>query len=251
MYHLFENNDELIAFTTTNQDGYSKIPYQSLNLGYHVADNNDDVLKNHLKLAESLNYNYDNLYFANQTHSTNLQQITKDSQQISDNTDALYTKEPNKYLGVMTADCLPILGYDHTNHLVFAIHAGWLGSSRLITYKTIDYLMKNENLDLDNTTIYFGPSIFQDNYQVGSDVYEKILATPFADLEECFVLNEDSTYQFDNRLYNIKQLTKLGFNPKNIIKLDECTYQEDHYFSYRKDRITGRMMSIIALKKEL
>lgn len=252
MYHTFVNDNNIIAFTTDRQDGFSKEPYDTLNLAYHVGDDPDKVLENHLKLAKELGYDYHNLYFGQQTHSINLVKITAASPQISENTDALYTKDSDKYIGVMTADCLPILGYDATSQVVFAIHAGWLGSARMITYHTLSYLIDKEKLDIANTTIYFGPSICQNKYQVQADVYQQLLATPFDNLQECFIANDDGTYQFDNRLYNVKQLAKLGYNTDNIIKLDECTYRlEDKYFSYRRDGKTGRMMSIIALKKEL
>lgn len=250
MYHIFADNNDFVAFTTNRQGGYSTSPYHFLNLAYHVGDNYNLVLKNHYKLARELNYNYKNLYFTQQTHGTNLVKISYDSPQVSEDTDALYTKEPNRYLGVMTADCLPILGYDSTNQLVFAIHAGWLGSVRMITYKTLTYLKKQEHLDIKNTRIYLGPSISQNNYQVQDDVFQKVLNTPFDNVEECFINNNDGTYQFDNRLYNIKQLVSVGINHDNIKQLSDCTYEDNNYFSYRRDGQTGRMMSIIALKKE-
>lgn len=248
MYHIFVDNNEIIAFTTDREGGYSTGPYRSLNLAFHVGDDHNMVLKNHYKLADELHYGYQNLYFTQQTHGTNLEQITEDSPQVSDDTDALYTKETNKYIGVMTADCLPILGYDPTNHLVFAIHAGWLGSVKMITHKTLNYLIENEKLDVADTQIYLGPSISQKNYQVQDDVYQKVMATPFDNLAECFTKNDDGTYQFNNRLYNIKQLESLGIKAQNITELDDCTYENEKYFSYRRDGQTGRMMSIIALK---
>lgn len=249
MYHILVVNNDFIAFTTDRDGGYSSGPYRSLNLAFHVGDDHNMVLKNHYKLADKLKYHYQHLYFTQQTHGINLEKITDVSPQVSEDTDALYTKEPNKYLGVMTADCLPILGYDPTSHLVFAIHAGWLGSVKMITHKTLSYLIEHEKLNVGKCQIYLGPSISQKNYQVQNDVYQKVLATPFDNLEECFINNNDGTYQFDNRLYNIKQLTSLGIKPKNITQLDECTYENTKYFSYRRDGQTGRMMSIIALKE--
>ena len=109
------------AFSTTRAGGYSQGVYSGLNLGLHVGDLPETVIKNRTLLPE-----YQNISWLNQTHSANVIEIDKPSLSVLD-ADAAFTTASNSACAVMTADCLPILLCDVLGTEVAAIHAGWKG----------------------------------------------------------------------------------------------------------------------------
>ncbi|MEG0365054.1 MAG: laccase domain-containing protein, partial [Erysipelotrichales bacterium] len=131
MYQVIRD-DSILAISTNRSDGVSKAPYDSLNLAYHVLDNKDDVDTNYSLLANKLNIDVNDIYIPNQTHSKIMLEVKKNQTKITNECDALYTKDKGVYIGVLTADCLPILMYAHDKEVVVAIHAGWQGSDKLI-----------------------------------------------------------------------------------------------------------------------
>lgn len=245
-YFKIDFNDNVLAICTNRLDGHSTKPYDSFNLGYHVLDNKEDVDKNRDILANIMNTKQ--VVFPNQTHSSNIIQVKDMNCNVSD-CDALYTKEKDIAVGVLTADCLPILFYCPDKEIVGTIHAGWQGSVKEITYKSFEYLIKHENIDISKTKVYLGPSISRDVYEVDHDVYSKVLSLDYTFLESCFKIKDNNKFNFDNVEFNLKQLEKIGIDYQNIQLSNICTYQNKDYFSYRQDNITGRQASIIKLIK--
>lgn len=248
MYDIFNNDDNVLAITTDRNGGVSSSNYSSFNFGYHVGDIKEDVDRNYEILANELNIDINKLFIPQQTHSANFMEITKDSSKEIKDCDALYTKDNELFIGVLTADCLPILLYCPDKQIVAAIHAGWQGSTKLITKKVLEHLIDHEHIDPQLTQAYLAPSIFQVMYEVGDDVYHQACASNL-DAEECFILKDNGKYLFDNRLFNIKQLLSCNINASNITRVNKCTYLNKDYFSYRRNKNTGRQLTLIGLNK--
>lgn len=249
MYTTWINDENILAITTDNQGGVSTGAKKSLNFGYHVNDNKKAVDQNFEILANVLNIDVKNIYFAQQTHSSNIVKVDQNTQMPFADTDALYTNVPNHYIGVMTADCLPILLFDSTTNIVAAIHAGWAGSAKTIAYLTVKYLIENEGLNPLTTKAMLGPSILKSSYEVDDYVKEKVYTNDLdLDLSHVFENKANGKYWFDNRLFNIKQLEKAGIVLENITDLAIDTFSDDNYFSYRQSKETGRQLSLIGLK---
>lgn len=227
-------NDDILIITSDKKDG-------------DFSRKKIDNIQNYLDLCYSFNINLCDLYLAKQSHSDILNEI-KNYQNIDSECDAIYTKVKGLYLGILTADCLPILGYDLTNNIVFAIHSGWKGSSKLITYKTIKHLIDNENLDINNTYIYLCPSISHNVYEVDNIVYNAFIEYDNYKAKECFTNKANNKYLFNNKQFNINILLSLGIKNNNIIDSNKCTYQ-DNYHSYRKNKTDQRNISIIGIKE--
>ena len=248
MYKTYLNNDDILAITTNRLNGYSDFPYNSFNMAFHVGDVKEDVERNYQLLCKELNINYDNIHLPNQTHSDVMIEVTHNNQVINEECDALFTKSKNIYLGVLTADCCPILVYDTKNKIVAAIHAGWVGSVKLITYKSIKYLIEHEQLSPKHTKVFIAPCIKKRNYEVGQDVFEAVMKYPEFYHNDLFSSLKNDKYLYDNTLFNYLQILACDIPKTNIFVDEDCTFENSDYFSYRRDRKCGRQLTLIGMR---
>ena len=209
------------------------------NLAFHVEDNEINVIKNRKNLALKLGYNYEDLVYMNQIHSANIIVVDENSPKLVDNCDSIITRSKNLPLMVMVADCIPILMFDSKQGVVAAIHAGRNSTFLEISKKTAEVFIEKFSSNPEDINVVFGASIQKCCYEV-SDELSKIVENSFG---KEFVENN----YIDLQGINKKQLNDLGI--KNIEISNICTKCGDKsYFSYRKDKKTGRFAGIIILK---
>ena len=209
------------------------------NLAFHVEDNEINVIKNRKNLALKLGYNYEDLVYMNQIHSANIIVVDENSPKLVDNCDSIITRSKNLPLMVMVADCIPILMFDSKQGVVAAIHAGRNSTFSEISKKTASFFIEKFSSNPEDIRVILGASIQKCCYEV-SDELSKIVENSFG---KEFVENN----YIDLQGINKKQLNDLGI--KNIEISNICTKCGDKsYFSYRKDKKTGRFAGIIILK---
>ena len=209
------------------------------NLAFHVEDNEINVIKNRKNLALKLGYNYEDLVYMNQIHSSNIIVVDENSLKLVDNCDSIITRSKNLPLMVMVADCIPILMFDSKQGVVAAIHAGRNSTFLEISKKTASFFIEKFSSNPEDINVVFGASIQKCCYEVSEDL-SKIVENSFG---KEFVENN----YIDLQGINKKQLNDLGI--KNIEISNICTKCGDKsYFSYRKDKKTGRFAGIIILK---
>ena len=209
------------------------------NLAFHVEDNEINVIKNRKNLALKLGYNYEDLVYMNQIHSANIIVVDENSPKLVDNCDSIITRSKNLPLMVMVADCIPILMFDSKQGVVAAIHAGRNSTFLEISKKTAEVFIEKFSSNPEDIRVILGASIQKCCYEV-SDELSKIVENSFG---KEFVENN----YIDLQGINKKQLNDLGI--KNIEISNICTKCGDKsYFSYRKDKKTGRFAGIIILK---
>ena len=209
------------------------------NLAFHVEDNEINVIKNRKNLALKLGYNYEDLVYMNQIHSSNIIVVDENSPKLVDNCDSIITRSKNLPLMVMVADCIPILMFDYKKGIIAAIHAGRNSTFLEISKKTAEVFIEKFSSNPEDINAVFGASIQKCCYEV-SDELSKIVENSFG---KEFVENN----YIDLQGINKKQLNDLGI--KNIEISNICTKCGDKsYFSYRKDKKTGRFAGIIILK---
>ena len=246
--------DPLLAPTTHGffgrQGGVSDGLYKSLNIGFGSNDKTENIIINREKVSSCLNAK--SLVTGYQTHSNKVAEVlTPDDKPEAD---ALFTKEKGIALGVLSADCVPVLicgsiGGDKVD-IVATAHAGWKGATAGIIENLV-ITLKTEQVQPDSLKAVIGPAISQTAYQVGLDVYEKVIAAdPLA--KELF-LPEAKAGKF---LFNLPAFVQSRINAtgiRHISHLDNCTYlNPDKYFSYRRathqeESDYGRHVSAIAL----
>lgn len=225
------------AISTTRNGGVSIVPYDTLNLGDHVGDDLQSVLKNRQRLAKHLMLSDDDIVWLEQVHGVKV--LTLDHQQpTSYQADASYTNIPRKVCAIMTADCLPVLFCSLAGNEVAAAHAGWRGLQAGILEQTIQRF----NTDPENIMAWLGPAIGPEQFEVGPEVREAFMAVN-PEAEEAFKARGNK-YLADIYLLARQRLSSLGV--QKIYGGNFCTVsQSELFFSYRREKQTGRMASLI------
>jgi len=249
---IYLDNDQFIAGTTL-KDIKS---FEQNNMALHVCENPLDIIENRQNLASSLKCGINDFVCANQTHSANVHQVTledkgrgaQDLKNAIENTDALYTLEPNTLLCTFTADCVPVIFYNESNGLSGVIHSGWQGTVKEITRKVFQRIIGEKQSDPKDIHIILGPALSQEKFEVDVDVYEKFAALGYAD-DFIYFKKETNKYHIDNQLTVKKQCELAGIPSENILIDKTCTFISEEGFSYRQDKKTGRHLSFI-LRKE-
>ncbi|SFC86046.1 peptidoglycan editing factor PgeF [Pseudoalteromonas denitrificans] len=229
---------ENISFlTTTRNGGVSKSPFDQFNLAFHVNDDSKHVIANRALLHNQLPAKA--IWLA-QIHSNKVIEITADSDlNLIEAADALYTKEKNIPLAIMTADCLPIFLTDIDGTQVGAIHAGWRGLSAGIIESTLACFSG----EMSNITACFGPAIGPDHFEVGEDVVAAFSQMNIPYLQ-AFKATKRGKYLAN--IFLLAQLILNKFGITCIANQQLCTFsQSDLFYSYRRENLTGRMASII------
>ena len=156
--------------------------------------------------------------------------------------DAVTGQAPGDVCAVRTADCLPVLFCSMDGKRVGAAHAGWRGLAAGVLENTVQAM----GVVPGNLLAWLGPAISQPNFEVGDDVREAFLAQD----EEAgagFVPNERGRWQAD--LYALARQRLVGAGVEAIYGGGWCTYADsERFYSYRRSRDTGRMVSFVALK---
>lgn len=224
--------DFIKAGTTLRHGGVSNGAFNSFNLATHVDDELTAVEENrrHLSLPNPPQW-------LEQVHSTKAVLLPND--EFIPQADAAYTLEKNIVCAVMTADCLPLLITNQQGSCVAAIHAGWRGLCDGIIEETI----KKLPAEPESLLVWLGPAIGADVYEVGEEVYDTYTKNN-AEVKQAFTLVSEKHWLFDIYKLASLRLNKLGV--KQIYGGDRCTFTEqENFFSYRRDVVTGRMASMI------
>lgn len=235
------------------QGGVSQGIYQSLNCGLGTKDNPDLVKRNRHIVLEALDLSSTCLMTAHQIHSTKVQTIdanfleswAEERPQL----DAFVTKLQGITLGVLTADCLPVLFVDPNARVIGAAHAGWKGALGGILETTIQ-AMVDLGAQNDQIQACLGPCIGPQSYQVQQDFYDQFLIfSPNAAL--FFQPSHHGAYFFDLAGFARHRLEQTGIKMIDHIQHDTKA-EEDLFFSYRRSCLNhepdyGRQLSVIAL----
>lgn len=238
-------------YVSTRHGGFSSAPYGNFNLSLTSGENTSVVGKNRLLLADALQTRKQFIYFPKQCHTNHVREITTSTVCSDlDETDALVTNLPGKYLCVLVADCVPVLIYDPVKKAIAAVHAGWRGTVAGIVRKTIETLMEKYGSDPVDMIAGIGPSISVKNYQVGPEVVEKV--------KNYYRNTSGIINHIDNKgkgfldLWeaNRKQLLIGGIPSDNIEISGLCTYDatEIFYSARRESFHSGRFACGICLR---
>lgn len=230
--------DKVKAFTTSRIGGVSTNPYNEVNAALHVGDDQINVLENRLLIQQYLGDGVDAKWLK-QTHST----IAVDATSVdvdSIEADASFTTSKNVACAVLTADCLPLLFSDHKGECIGATHAGWRGLVDGVIENTIDAMSKC----IKPTYVWLGPAIGPNAFEVGEEVFEAYVERNI-NFEPCFNVKKPGKWNLD--IYQAAKIVLEAADIPNIYGGSYCTYNdEDRFFSYRRNSVTGRMATIIA-----
>lgn len=235
----------------TRQGGVSSGIYASLNCGPGSRDDAASVTENRARVAELLGAEPGRLLTLFQKHSADTVIAEKPwKPDKPPEADAVVTKVPGLAIGVLTADCAPVLFCDGTARVIGAAHAGWKGALGGIIEATVE-AMRKLGAKPERITAAIGPAISQDAYEVGPEFVERFLAEEPS--SSAFFITDEASGEahFDLPGYVGERLARAGVGA--IADLGHCTYcEETRLFSYRRsqhhgEEDYGRQISAILL----
>lgn len=204
---------------------------------------------NRSRLVELLELEYE-VIFPDQNHTANINIVNHSNLHKSfSDCDALITNVKDLPIGVVTADCVPVLLEDKVKGVVAAVHAGWRGTVQNIVGKTVKIMTTEFGCRPENIFAGIGPSISPMVYEVGEDVYQSFIDN---DCPNDLLFSgqvESGKYLLDLWKANIWQLLKNRVPHRNVENSKKCTFTEDKkFYSARRDTInTGRLAAIIKM----
>jgi YfiH family protein len=230
--------------------GVSTGVYKSLNCGPGSGDEPEKVLENRRRVCAALGGSLEKLAAPRQIHSSRAVATDKAfAPNERPECDALVTKRPGLVLGVLAADCAPIVLCDPHNGVIAAAHAGWRGAVSGVIESTLE-VMTTLGADPGKTAAGVGPCLSQSSFEIGPDVADAVMnATPWA--EQLFEPGTGDRQFFDLKRYCLGRLARLGVAHMDALE-DDTLSRPDEYFSHRRavkagDRDCGRNMTAIVL----
>ncbi|MEH6791797.1 peptidoglycan editing factor PgeF [Parasphingorhabdus sp.] len=229
--------------------GVSEGIYSGLNIGLGSDDDRAAIMENRRRATEGV-LPGSALVTVHQIHSADVVTVTgsMDLEQRPQ-ADALVTDRPNMLLGILTADCVPVLFHDPEARVIGAAHAGWKGALAGVTDNVL-IAMEALGADRDHIACAIGPCIGQASYEVDAGFRTKFLDAD-ADNERFFAAGKPGHFQFDIESYVAARLQAAGVTKADKLGLDTYVH-EDRYYSYRRschrgEAGYGRQISLIGL----
>ncbi|MBC6440873.1 MAG: peptidoglycan editing factor PgeF [Rhodospirillales bacterium] len=230
--------------------GVSSGLFASLNVGRGSDDRPEDVAENRRRVAEAQGVAPQNLLTLYQIHSDQVVTVEHPDDAAGREADAMVTRRADLALGVLTADCAPVLFADAQNGVIGAAHAGWGGAFRGIVEATIDAM---ETLGAGRSSIVaeIGPCIAQASYEVGSEYHARFVDDNASNARFFVPSDRDGHHRFDLPAYVLMRLDEAGVGQYGWTGHDTCA-DETRFFSYRRSVLQGepdygRMVAAITL----
>ncbi|GMG88569.1 peptidoglycan editing factor PgeF [Biformimicrobium ophioploci] len=232
------------ALTTLRAGGFSGGAYSSNNMGAHVGDDDEAVARNRAQLRKALALPAEPQWLE-QIHSDRLVDAQADG--VVRTADASYSAQRDVVCAVMTADCLPVLLCNRAGTEVAAVHAGWRGLADGVLRTAV------ERFDAKPSELmaWFGPAIGPEAFEVGVDVLEAFFESARSEahnaaIGKAFVPSPTRPLKFRADIYALARAELADLGVTEIYGGEACTFtEEEKYFSYRRDRETGRMATLI------
>jgi YfiH family protein len=235
----------------TRRGGVSGGPFASLNCSLSSADERASVLHNRGLAARALGADPVGLVGLTQVHGAEVVPVTQAWQAgAGPRADAMVTDRPGLALGIVTADCAPVLFADAVAGVVGAAHAGWRGAVLGVLEATIA-AMTALGARADRITAAVGPCIAQGSYEVAADLRDAVLARAPEDARYFAPGRRDQRWQFDLPAYCASRLSAAGLGEVAVSGVDTVS-DDARFFSHRRRTLAGggpigHQISIIAL----
>ena len=245
-------SDTIIAGFTTRNGGISRPPYNSLNLGLGTEDPPANVEGNRSNLTRSFGLEPRQLLTVKQVHGRDILLIDTPNLDLSHfarvEADAIVTDQPEIMIGILTADCYPILLWHQEKSVAAVIHAGWRGAAGGLIEKTVATLVQNFACAATELRAAIGPGIGAHKYEVDRPVRDAFRQGS-GHWEDIATETRLGHWQLDIGLSCRLQLEACGLAPQHIEVAKPCTCcNPELFFSHRRDDgKTGRQIGFMKL----
>ncbi len=227
----------------TRRGGVSLPPYDSLNLSDKNGDRKECVLENKNLIAKTFGFDPSRLVLLDQMQQDQILFLKEPVITLPSplEYDALVTNSPNMFLAILTADCLPIFVVDQKRKVIAAIHAGRQGTALHITAKVLEKMKEEFDCSSKDLLVALGPAIGVCCYEIDENAFPPEWK-PFSNSRQ------GGKWMADLAQINIAQMKREGIEEEQISLINLCTRCcSDLFFSYRKERRTGRQLSFIGM----
>lgn len=225
------------ALVTTRAGGVSSGEFSSLNLSARVGDDPQRVARNRAILRACLPAEP---AWVRQVHGTVVIETARATPEAE--ADGLVTRAAGTVCAVLTADCLPVLLADRAGRTVGIAHAGWRGLAAGI----IGNVVRAMDVPAADLIAYVGPGIGPQCYEVGEDVHQAFVGRE-PDAAGAFVSRQNGKYLADLHMLARLRLSAAGVD--EVHGASVCTVSDERFFSFRRNRVTGRMASLVWLEE--
>ena len=211
--------------------------------GDSTQEYSEVINSTYFSFGNGYNVSTKKVFFMEQIHSDNVVVVDKLTGSLETNIisqcDALITSLVNVFLCVKTADCYPIIIYDNVKDIVAIAHSGREGTKKKILEKVLKIMFDKYHCLAQDIFIEIGPGICERNYQVSAEIAKDFYS-------EFKQINEFSEF-LDLKKAIIETANDNNIDDKNILFSDICTYDDERYFSYRRNQTKNRQISIIGM----
>lgn len=255
-FDIFKDLDGFKHAFSSKLGGVSQSCFESLNLGFTVGDDRQNVLDNYKIFCDAVGVRPDNIVFGQQVHKTNVYHVTEKDRgkgilRKSDilEIDALITNVPNISLVTFHADCVPLYFVDPVNSVIGLAHAGWRGTVAKIGSNVIKEMQDVYGSDPNNILAGIGPSISKCCFEVDVPVYEEFARLECS--EDCITKAGTDKYYIDLQKVNRQILIQAGLLDKNIETSNICTKcNTDLFYSHRVMGVRrGTMIALMEIQR--
>ena len=220
----------------TRNGGVSQGRFASLNASLSSQDDRANVMENRARIASAIGVKPEHLLGLTQIHSADVVIATETwAAGEGAKADALVTKVKGLALGVITADCAPVLFADTAKGVIGAAHAGWRGAASGVLEATFEAM---RGLGATSIRAAIGPCITQDSYEVGDDMRDAVLAQDASAAEFFRPGVRPGHHQFDLAGYCAERLYRAGCSVVESLGLDTRS-DEARFFSHRRRTLEG------------
>jgi len=223
---------------TSRAGGASGGQYAAFNLADHVGDDPAAVAANRGRLATALGVPVRRIVWMDQVHGTEVRVVDGGQPAPLEGVDAVVTAEPGLALGVLVADCVPVLLADAAVGVVAAVHAGRSGARDGVVRNAVEAMWRL-GAEPGRTEALLGPAICGGCYEVPADLQRAVEER----LPGSASTTRRGTTGLDLRAGLAAQLAALGV--ARVVADPRCTAEDPDLFSYRRDGVTGRQAGLI------
>lgn len=217
IYMIISKKNNIIIGISTKKDGQMM-----------VREGNEGFF-NRNKYFSEMGVDVSNLVSAKIVHGDNIETVSfADRGKVIENTDGLITQDKGVCLSVTVSDCLPVFIYN--KNTIGILHAGWKSITKNILVKAIEKMNKQFNCSRENLNVFIGPHIKKCHFEVKSDVLKK-----FAGYNGQILKKDGNTFIELEGVVK-KQIFSLGLKEKNVRISLTCTYCDENYFSFRREK---------------
>ncbi len=237
-FELLSQFPEIIHAVFLRKGGVSAGPFTSLNLGDGTGDAPEHVNANQEAVRAILKV--PSLISAHQVHGKTIERIAEQLPEEPLSCDGLITSHPGIALMVKHADCQAALFYDPVHLAIGAVHAGWRGNVLNIYRETVEQMKRQFKTHPKDLRVCISPSLGPEHAEFQNYKQE---------FPESFWQFEGKQDYFDLWKVARMQLEECGVLPEHIEIAEICTYRNaEDLYSYRRDKVTGRNGTLIALR---